>query len=72
MENQSLGIVASHHSVSLVMPNGGPWDGYVYPTLTVVIDSYIKYLYRQAAKPQISTRIHTDSPEKLHRQKHSE
>ena len=25
----------------LVMPNGDPWEGFVYPTLTLIIDSYI-------------------------------
>ena len=23
------------------MPNGDPWDGFFYPTLTLMIDSYI-------------------------------
>ena len=29
------------HSASLVMPNGDTWDGYFYPTLTLMIYSYI-------------------------------
>ena len=30
----------SVHSASLVMPNGNPWDGFYYPTLILMIDSY--------------------------------
>ena len=29
------------YSASLVMPNGDPRDGFFYPTLTLMIDSYI-------------------------------
>ena len=31
----------NHHLSSLVMPIGDPWDGFFYPTLTPMIDSYI-------------------------------
>ena len=40
-KNLSLGIPVCHHSASLVMPNGDPGDGFFYPTLTLMIDSYI-------------------------------
>ena len=39
-KNPSLEITVCHHSASLVMPNGDPQDGFFYPTLTVMIDSY--------------------------------
>ena len=37
-KNQSLGI--SIHSASLVMPNSDPQEGFFYPTLSLMIDSY--------------------------------
>ena len=40
-KNLSLGITVCHRSASLVMPNGDPWDSLFYPTLTLMIDSYI-------------------------------
>ena len=36
----SLTFMVCHHLASLVMPIGDPWDGFFYPTLTVVMDSY--------------------------------
>ena len=39
-KNPSLGITVCHHSASLVMPNGDPRYGLLYPTLTFKIDSY--------------------------------
>ena len=33
-------ITICHHSASLVMAIGDPWDGLFYPTLTLMIDSY--------------------------------
>ena len=30
-------------SASLVMPNGDPRDGFFYPTLTLIIDSYFLF-----------------------------
>ena len=36
----SLGITVCHHSTSLVMPNDDPQDGFLYATLTLMIDSY--------------------------------
>ena len=33
-------ITIWHHSASLVMPIGDPWDGFFYPTLTRMMDSY--------------------------------
>ena len=42
IENKtSLGITVCHHSASLVMPNGDARDGFLYPTLTLMIYSYI-------------------------------
>ena len=29
-----------HHSASLMMPNGDPWDEFFYPTLRLMINSY--------------------------------
>ena len=40
IENPSLGITICHHSASLVMPDGDHGDGFIYPTLTLMIDSY--------------------------------
>ena len=40
-KNLSLVITVCHHSASLVMPNSDPRDGFFYPTLAGVIDSYI-------------------------------
>ena len=37
----SLAITVCHPSASLVMPFGDPRDGYFYPTLTLMMDSYI-------------------------------
>ena len=36
MENQTLGITVCHH-----WPKGDPHDKFFYPTLTLMIDSYI-------------------------------
>ena len=33
-------ITVCHHSASLVIPNGDPRDGFFYPTLTLMKDSY--------------------------------
>ena len=41
MEKPSLGITVCHHSASLVMPNCYPRDWFFYPTLTLMIDSYM-------------------------------
>ena len=38
IENHSLAITVCHNLASFVMPNGDPWDGFFYPTLT--LDSY--------------------------------
>ena len=32
-----------HHSASLVMPKGDPWEGFFYPTLTLMMDSFNFY-----------------------------
>ena len=40
LKNPSLVITICHHSVSLVMPIGDPRDGFYYPILTLMIDSY--------------------------------
>ena len=39
-KNLSLVITVCHHSASLVMPNGDPRDGFLYPTFTLMMDSY--------------------------------
>ena len=45
-KNLSLGITVCHHSANLVMPNGDPRDGFLYPTLTLMVDSYIPSVIR--------------------------
>ena len=40
-KNPSLVITVCHHSASLVMPIGDPRDGFFYPTLTLMMDTYI-------------------------------
>ena len=40
-ENPSLVITICQHSTSLVMPIGDLRDGFFYPTLTLLMDSYI-------------------------------
>ena len=40
-KNPPLGITVCHHSASLVMPNGDTRDRFFYPTLTLIINSYI-------------------------------
>ena len=37
----SHGITVSHNGASLVITNGDLWDRFFYPTLTLMIDSYI-------------------------------
>ena len=37
----SLAIIVCHHLASLVMPIGDPLDRFCYPTLTLMMDSYI-------------------------------
>ena len=39
-KNPSLAITICHHSASLMMPIGDPLDGFFYPTLTLMMDSY--------------------------------
>ena len=41
MEKSVPRFPVCHHSASLVMSNGDPRDGLFYPTLTLMIDSYI-------------------------------
>ena len=43
-KNLSLTITVCHHSASLVMPIGDARDGFFYPTLTLIMDSYIHML----------------------------
>ena len=43
IEKSVLAITDCHHSACLVMPIGGPRDGFFHPTLTLIIDFYIKY-----------------------------
>ena len=40
-KNLSLRITVCHHSASLVMTNGDPLDGFLYPNRTPMIYSYI-------------------------------
>ena len=40
-KNPSLGITVCHQSASLVMPKGNPLDRFFFPTLTLMIDSYV-------------------------------
>ena len=39
-KNLSLAITVCHHSASLVMSIGDPRDGFFYPTLTLMINSF--------------------------------
>ena len=39
LKNQSLMITVWHHKASLVMPNSDPWDRFIYPTLTLMMDA---------------------------------
>ena len=41
IEKSILAIAVCHHSANLVMPIGDPRVGFFYPTLTLMIDSYI-------------------------------
>ena len=41
LENLSLGITVCHHLAGCVMSNGNPRDGFFYPFLTHMMDSYI-------------------------------
>ena len=50
MENPSLGITVCHHSAILVMPNGDPRDGFFYPTLRHMINSYTLLIAECALK----------------------
>ena len=43
-KNQSLAITDCRHSASLVMPIGDPRDGFFYPTLILMMDTYISKL----------------------------
>ena len=40
LKKPSLAITICHHSASIVMSNSDPRDGFFYPTLTLMIDSY--------------------------------
>ena len=57
LKNLSLTITVCHHSASLVMPIGDPRDGFFYPTLTLMIDSYctsqhMRFWYKCADLPE--------------------
>ena len=41
LKNLSLVINIWHHLTSLVTPRGDPQDNFVYPILTLMMDSYI-------------------------------
>ena len=41
MKNLFLAITDCHHLASLVMPIGDPQGGFFYPTIILMIDSYI-------------------------------
>ena len=42
---EPLAITVCHHAASLVMPIGDPRDGFVYPTFTLMMDSYIIFFF---------------------------
>ena len=51
-----LRITVCHHLASLVMPNGDPQDRFFYPTLTLMIDSYMQEYYHIGRNlPTVST-----------------
>ena len=52
-KNLSLAITLCHQSASLVMLISDPWDGFFYPTLTRMIDSYM--LAHQTENDNLST-----------------
>ena len=52
IENPSLVITVCHHSASLVMPVNDPQDGFFYPSLTLMIDSYKD---RRVARSRLTT-----------------
>ena len=39
-KNPSLMITVWHHSASLSIPKGDPWDGFFFNALTLMVDSY--------------------------------
>ena len=55
-KNPSLEITTCHQSAILVMPNGDPLDGLFYPTLTLLIDSYLS-LFLKCFRPQYISKI---------------
>ena len=55
-KNTFLAIPVCHHSASLVMPISDSWDGIFYPTLTLMMDSYILAHSRQNM-PFVSTPV---------------
>ena len=57
-KNPSFGITVCPHSRSLMMPNGNPRDGFFYPTLTLMIDSY-NLLMILCAEPFYFLQSHT-------------
>ena len=57
LKNSSLAITVCHHSLSLVIPFFDPQDGFFYPTLTIMMDSYNPtYPYRPIRKIKTSNR----------------
>ena len=44
-KNPSVAITVCHHSASLAIPNHDPQEGFFYPTLILMIDSYIILYY---------------------------
>ena len=59
--HKNIGFLSNTSPASLVMPNGDPRDGFFYPTLTPMVDSYIpslgragigymRYMFGKAAK----------------------
>ena len=44
IENLSLKITVCHNSASLMMKISNPWDRFFYPTLKLMMDSYIHTL----------------------------
>ena len=72
IENPSLGITVFHHLASHVMPKGDPWDGFFYPTLTLMIDSYtIQEIHVTRTTKMDQLRFHKASADKIPRHQHA-
>ena len=52
-----------HHSASLMMPNGDPRDAFFYPTLTLMVESYILLLNGTVQSFPTKTYLHSSRPD---------